>query len=105
MAHATDTFQDAVARTVKDPCPKAAGTCWDEMTSVMGPARSLRKAMRAYTGASLVFWSPAFDLMDTMESGYAEGEDKGANAFDSNRQAVLGSARYLSKWLDEHPVN
>ncbi|MFD7677685.1 hypothetical protein [Streptomyces sp. NPDC060187] len=60
--------------------------------------------MRADEGTTAVYWSPAFAMIDTMESGYAVGEDKGATAFDSNRTMVFGAARGLSNWLQAHPV-
>jgi hypothetical protein len=105
LKKATTAFQDTVAENTGN-CPQEAGSCWDEMTAVMGSARTLRKAMHAQKGTGPEFWSGAYALMDKMEDGYAVGEDQGGgvNNVTSNRVAVFGGAHDLSDWLDEHPV-
>lgn len=106
LEKATKTFQDAVAEEAQGSCPQEAGTCWDEMTNVIQPARTLRKSMKAHKGVSAEFWSPAYAIIDRMEDGYAVGEDQGGGITNtsSNRVAVFGGAHDLSDWLDEHPV-
>jgi hypothetical protein len=107
LEKATSAFQDAVAEEAQGSCPQEAGTCWDEMTNVIQPARTLRKAMQAHKGVSAEFWSPAYAIIDKMEDGYAVGEDQGGgiNNTSSNRVAVFGGAHDLSDWLDEHPTS
>lgn len=61
------------------------------MTAVIEPARDLRKAMNADKATGPEFWSEAYALIDTMETGMAVGEDQ-----FSNRPDVLGSAHHLS---------
>lgn len=106
LEKAASAFQDAVSENANGSCSEEAGTCWDEMTAVIQPARTLRKAMRAHKGVSAEFWSPAYAIIDKMEDGYAVGEDQGGgiNNTSSNRVAVFGGAHDLSDWLDEHPV-
>ncbi|MET8809744.1 hypothetical protein [Streptomyces sp. NPDC004546] len=106
LEKATAAFQDAVAENANGSCPQEAGTCWDEMTRIMGPARTLRKAMKAHKGVSAEFWSPAYAIIDKMEDGYAVGKDQGGGIANvtSNRVTVFGGAHDLSDWLDEHPV-
>lgn len=106
LSKATTAFQDAVTELDSLDCPKEAGTCYAEMTAVMKPTRTLRKAMHAAKGTTAEFWSPAYALINKMEKGYAVGEDQGGglNNVTSNRVAVFGGAHDLSDWLDEHPV-
>ncbi|WP_392750331.1 hypothetical protein [Streptomyces sp. LN590] len=89
---ATTSFHDAVTKfDLEDGCPKEAGACWKQMTAVIEPARDLRKAMNADKATGPEFWSEAYALIDTMETGMAVGEDQ-----FSNRPDVLGSAHHLS---------
>lgn len=106
VAVATKSFKAAVDKfATGGGCPEqAAGTCWSEMTAVMGPGRTLRKAMHADKTVGPEFWTGAYGLINTMEKGIAVGEGKGAGTF-SNRPDVLGSAHKLAVWLDEHPVS
>ncbi|MEU9925113.1 hypothetical protein AB0H51_28160 [Streptomyces griseoluteus] len=106
LSKATTAFQGAVSDLDSMDCPEEAGTCYEEMTAVMGPARTLRKAMHAAKGTTAGFWSPAYALIDKMEEGYAVGDDQGGglNNTTSNRIAVFGGAHDLSDWMDEHPV-
>ncbi|MBK3639491.1 hypothetical protein [Streptomyces sp. MBT33] len=106
VEHATTTFQDAVTQfdTAGGCLEKEPGTCWDQMQALVEPARTLRKAMNTEKSVSADFWSPAFELIDTMEKGIALGEDKGATAIGTNRPDVLGSAHDLSDWLNENPI-
>ncbi|MET8696933.1 hypothetical protein ABZV65_30835 [Streptomyces bauhiniae] len=106
VAAATKDFKAAVDTFDTDGgcLEQAAGTCWSEMTAVMGPARTLRKAMNSDKTVGPEFWTGAYALIDTMENGIAVGEDKGAGTF-SNRPDVLGSAHKLADWLDEHPTS
>jgi hypothetical protein len=103
---AAATFQAAVTKFDTDGgCPEQEpGTCWEQMTAVMEPARELRKAMNAEKSVGADFWSQAYALIDTMEKGIAVGEDQGATALGSNRPEVLGSAHDLADWLDAHPI-
>ncbi|MGW4087069.1 hypothetical protein ACWEGS_28955 [Streptomyces sp. NPDC004822] len=102
---ATTAFQDALSAT--GDCEVEPGTCWEQMTAVIKPARKLREAMRADKTVSAEFWSPAYAIIDKMEDGYAVGEDQGGGAdnMTTNRIAVFGGAHDLSDWLDEHPVS
>ncbi|MER6291091.1 hypothetical protein [Streptomyces sviceus] len=106
LEKATKVFQDAVAEEAQGSCPEDAGTCWDEMTGIIKPVRTLRAAMHAEKGVSVEFWSPAYAIIDRMEKGYAVGEDQGGGITNtsSNRVAVFGGAHDLSDWLDTHPV-
>ncbi|MGW2471351.1 hypothetical protein [Streptomyces bauhiniae] len=106
VAAATDHFKAAVDKFDTDGgcLEQAVGTCWSQMTAVMGPARTLRKAMNADKTVGPEFWTGAYALINTMEKGIAVGQDKGAGTF-SNRPDVLGSAHKLAVWLDEHPVS
>ncbi|MFF7169695.1 hypothetical protein [Streptomyces pseudovenezuelae] len=103
---ATTTFQDAVTQFDADGgcLDQEPGTCWEQMQALMEPARTLREAMNTEKSVSADFWSPAYELIDTMEKGLAVGEDKGATAIGTNRPDVLGSAHDLSDWLDENPI-
>lgn len=107
LEKATSAFQDAVSVNASGSCPEEAGTCWDEMTNIIKPTRTLRKAMRANKAVGAEFWSPAYAIMDKMEDAYAVGEDEGGgiNNTTSNRIAVLGGAHDLSDWLDAHPTS
>ncbi|OVZ99446.1 hypothetical protein B9W64_37250 [Streptomyces sp. CS159] len=110
---ATTTFQDAVTAFDTDGgcLEQEPGTCWDQMQALMTPARDLRKAMNAEKSVGADFWTEAYALIDTMETGIAVGEDQGAPAGAatlpemSNRDDVLGSAHKLSDWLDQHPIS
>ncbi|MFF4057702.1 hypothetical protein ACFYZ0_18335 [Streptomyces sp. NPDC001708] len=103
---ASTTFQDAVTKFDTDGgcLQKEPGTCWEQMTALMEPARDLRKAMNVEKSVGADFWTEAYALIDTMEKGIAVGEDQGATAVGTNRPDVLGSAHDLSNWLDEHPI-
>ncbi|MFJ9721221.1 hypothetical protein ACIRP3_00525 [Streptomyces sp. NPDC101209] len=107
IGEATTKFQTAVTKFDEDGgCPeKEPGTCWDQMQALMGPARTLRKAMNAHKGTGPGFWSDAYALIDKMEKGMAVGEDQGAEALTTNRPVVFGTAHVLSRWLDAHPVS
>ncbi|CAL9326620.1 hypothetical protein [Streptomyces sp. SudanB91_2054] len=109
---ATTTFQDAVTAFDTDGgcLDQEPGTCWDQMMALMTPARDLRAAMNAEKSVGADFWTEAYALIDTMETGIAVGEDQGAPAGAAtlpeatNRDDVLGSAHKLSDWLDQHPI-
>ncbi|MEU2969049.1 hypothetical protein ABZ687_29230 [Streptomyces ardesiacus] len=106
----TATFQAAVTKFDTDGgcLDQAPGTCWEQMVALMEPARDLRKAANAHKETGPEFWSEAYALIDTMETGIAVGEDKGAppdgNKLLTNRDDVLGSAHDLADWLTAHPV-
>ncbi|MEU9372157.1 hypothetical protein AB0D71_47745 [Streptomyces avermitilis] len=86
-------------------CQPEPGACWEQMTAVMKPARTLRKAMNADKRGGPGFWTEAYALINKMEDGYAVGEDQGGGSrYITNRPAVFGSAHDLLDWLDEHPV-
>ncbi|MGW0705778.1 hypothetical protein ACWD4G_07390 [Streptomyces sp. NPDC002643] len=106
ISDATTEFQAAVSKFDADGgcLEKAPGTCWEQMQTLMTRTRGLRKAMNAEKSVGADFWSPAYELIDTMEDGIAVGEDKGATAVDTNRPDALGSAHDLSDWLDENPI-
>ncbi|MFJ3224053.1 hypothetical protein ACIPJS_11855 [Streptomyces sp. NPDC086783] len=79
----------------------------------MKSARTLRKAMNGDETVGADFWTEAYALIDTMEDGFAEGQDLGGAGEDesvdvatarSNRDEVFGSSHKLSDWLDEHPI-
>jgi hypothetical protein len=107
LSAATEAFQDAVAEHGSGGCPSTEpGTCWEQMQTLIEPARTLRKAMNADKGTGPDFWTEAYALIDRMEKGVAVGEDRGGglNNVTSNRPDVFGSAHDLSDWLDAHPV-
>lgn len=107
LSAATATFQDAVATHGSGGCPsKEPGTCWEQMQTLIEPARALRKAMNAHPGTGPEFWTEAYALIGKMEKGVAVGEDQGGGITNttSNRVDVFGSAHDLSDWLDAHPV-
>lgn len=107
---ATTTFQGAVTKFDTDGgcLEQAPGTCWEQMTALMEPARDLRKAMNAEKSVGADFWTEAYTLIDTMEDGIAVGEDQGVPAGGAteltNRDDVFGSAHDLSDWLDKNPI-
>ncbi|MFM9697862.1 hypothetical protein [Streptomyces europaeiscabiei] len=103
---ATTTFQDAVTKFDTDGgcLEEEPGTCWEQMQALVEPARTLRKAMNSEKSVGADFWSPAYELIDTMEKGIAVGDDKGATAIGTNRPDVFGSAHDLSDWLDKNPI-
>ncbi|QFG13200.1 hypothetical protein SEA_GILGAMESH_8 [Streptomyces phage Gilgamesh] len=110
VGEATATFQEAVTKFDTDGgcLEQAPGTCWEQMQALMAPARDLRKAANAHKETGPEFWSEAYVLIDTMETGIAVGEDQGVPAVQdtslTNRDDVLGSAHKLSDWLTAHPV-
>ncbi|WP_406356289.1 hypothetical protein [Streptomyces sp. NBC_00658] len=105
VGDATTAFQDMAGTLYLDgECTKEAGTCWDRMTTAVKSARDLRKAMNAEKSVGPEFWTEAYALIDTMEEGYAVGEDLGADAVNTNRPDVFGSAHDLVDWLDAHPI-
>ncbi|MDH6629421.1 hypothetical protein M2271_007257 [Streptomyces sp. LBL] len=103
---ATTTFQAAVTTFDTDGgcLEQKPGTCWDQMQSLMEPARTLRKAMNAEKAVEPEFWTDAYALINTMEKGIAVGEDRGTTPGVTNRPDILGSAHDLSDWLDENPI-
>lgn len=105
FSEAEKAFQDVAANAyLDDVCTKEAGTCWDKMNTIVDSARDLRKAMNAEKSVGPEFWTEAYALIDTMEEGLAVGEDLGAEAYNTNRPKVFGSAHYLVEWLDAHPI-
>ncbi|MFD4830643.1 hypothetical protein ACFWPV_12435 [Streptomyces uncialis] len=106
VADATVTFQDAVITfDLGGGCPdQAPGACWEEMQSVMEPARTLRKAMNGEKSVGADHWTEAYALIAKMEKGIGVGRDRGATHLLTNRPDVLGSAHELSDWLDANPI-
>ncbi|MFF9901284.1 hypothetical protein [Streptomyces longispororuber] len=108
---AVTTFQDAVTEFNEDGgcVEKEPGTCWPQMKALIKPARDLRKAANADKETGPEFWSEAYALISTMEKGIAVGDDQGVPASQltslTNRDDVIGSARKLSDWLDQHPLS
>ncbi|MFD5589346.1 hypothetical protein ACFWII_36855 [Streptomyces sp. NPDC127063] len=105
MAEAKTKFQNAVtAFDLAGGCvDKAPGTCWEQMQTLMGPARTLRQAMNAEKSVGPEFWTEAYRLIDRMEEGVAVGDDR-VVVIGSNRPMVFGSAHTLFRWLDAHPI-
>jgi hypothetical protein len=105
FSKASKAFQDVTGTLYLDSeCTKEAGTCWDKMTTAVKSARTLRKAMNGEKSVGPEFWTGAYTLIDTMEEGYAVGEDLGAADVNTNRPKVFGTAHDLSDWLDQHPI-
>ncbi|MFF4276167.1 hypothetical protein [Streptomyces sp. NPDC001536] len=105
FSEASKAFQDVAGTMYLDSeCTKEAGTCWDKMTTAVKAARTLRTAMNGEKSVGPEFWTEAYALIDTMEEGYAVGEDLGADDFNTNRPKVFGTAHDLDDWLGEHPI-
>ncbi|MFD5856085.1 hypothetical protein [Streptomyces chartreusis] len=108
VADATTEFQDRVTKFDENGgcLEQEPGTCWEQMETLMLPARGLRKAMHAEKSVGPEFWTEAYALIDKMEKGIAVGEDQGVPPGGiTNRSDVLGSAHRLSDWLDAHPTS
>ncbi|MEU1895708.1 hypothetical protein [Streptomyces pristinaespiralis] len=90
-------YQDDMRDLNVQGCP---ADCGKELSEVYNNALSLRKSMNDSEAAPGTF-TEAYRLIDELQQGYIVGADMSEEA---GRPLVLGPARELNTWLNEHPV-
>jgi hypothetical protein len=97
VTEAREAFQGDLRRLQIAGCPP---DCTTDLQQISHYAGELRKAMNADPKVGAEFYSPAYALIDKIQTG-ARAVD---GTVESQRPQVLGPAHDLSDWLDEHPT-